>query len=272
MTGTWVNGETFDAAYWGRNLREPFLFARGIGVLLGDGVNGGIRACIEISPDAVLSSSIGQCARQAGQPSLPILSSMRRATDEPLHLFEQIARLYELGESLQWRGIHRSRRHASLPTYPWQRQRFWFDQLTPAEPRRVDATNGAHAGRAWRHARPTGARRAHEWHRRERANAARTGATHAHWTRGAHPLLGEAIEPASSGGAERVCLWQFEMDATRPGMDGGSQGAGRRDGPRRGDARNGDGRGATGVARRRPSRANAGLIAEANAARTLALA
>jgi myxalamid-type polyketide synthase MxaE and MxaD len=215
VTGAWANGETLDATYWGRNLREPFLFARGIGVLLGEsgggsnGANGrnggnganshnghnagagGIRACIEISPDAVLASSIGQCARQAGQPSLPILSSMRRATDEPLHLFEQVARLYELGEPLQWCGIHRSRRHASLPTYPWQRQRFWFDQLTPAESRHAETTNGAD----------------HVVH------AVNT----AHAPNDAHPLLGQAIETASSGSADRVCLWQVEADATRPG-------------------------------------------------------
>jgi myxalamid-type polyketide synthase MxaE and MxaD len=212
VTGTWVNGETLDATYWGRNLRDPFLFARAIGMLLGNDGNvetgkSGIRACLEISPDAVLSSSIAQCARGVGQPSLPILSSMRRTTDEPLHLLEQIARLYELGESVQWRGIHRSRRHASLPTYPWQRQRFWFDQLTPAEPLRADsksATSGSHLTHIAQGERVA-----------RGANAA-AAATVATATSALHPLLGEAIESASTSGAERVYLWQLDMDAARP--------------------------------------------------------
>jgi myxalamid-type polyketide synthase MxaE and MxaD len=192
----------FDAAYWGRNLREPFLFAHAVDRLLTDGC----RAFIEVSPHTVLSSSITQCVRHAGSRVVPVLCSMRRSERERATLLEQLALLYERGESVDWTSVYSGRTRVSsvaLPTYPWQRQRFWFDQLsaTPAAEGagvNVGVGMGASAG--------AGASTS------VNANASEKRA-------GAHPLLGERIEPAAhdaAGGMDRLCLWEMDFDATHP--------------------------------------------------------
>jgi acyl transferase domain-containing protein/acyl carrier protein len=195
VTATLAEGESLDADYWGRNLREPFLFAQAIDTMLAQGYD----AFVEVSPHTVLSSSIAKCARHAGASGVPVLCSIRRGEPEAATLLGQVARLYELGQPVRWQNVYRrrtrSRTAAPLPTYPWQRQRYWFDQLS----------TGADAA--------TPSVREHE----------RTDAgTHQH--QHPHPLLGaaDAIEPATlaahAGGTAtgRVCLWDMTFDETHP--------------------------------------------------------
>src|SRR5262249_8217829 len=69
-----------------------------------------------------------------------IIASMSRAGDEHdfIHLQETVGRLWGAGLKIEWEGIHRKqRRRVSLPTYPFERERFWI------EPSKQSAREGA---------------------------------------------------------------------------------------------------------------------------------
>src|SRR6185295_1217188 len=53
-------GETLDAAYWGRNLREPFRFASAIARMAQDGYG----LFVELAPHPILSGAIGEAWRE----------------------------------------------------------------------------------------------------------------------------------------------------------------------------------------------------------------
>lgn len=189
VTGTIVESRNLDGQYWGRNLREPFLFSHAVDRLLSHGC----RVFVEISPHAVLGSSITQCLRHAGQTMATVLCSLRRGEEEAGTLFGQLAALYERGQQVNWPAVYRTRPGVvSLPAYAWQRQRYWFDQLgADGQPASVPAVEQP--------GRPG--------HARRKDASAR------------HPLLGDRIEPAyqdSATPSRRVCLWEIDVDALQP--------------------------------------------------------
>ncbi len=115
------DGRLGQADYWARHIREPVQFAAGIRALIDEGVT----TFIELGPHPVLSS-LGQ--RAAGREDLAWLPSLRRGADDWSTLAHSIARLYVAGGEIDWRGFDRdyTRHTVSLPTYPFQRQRYWF--------------------------------------------------------------------------------------------------------------------------------------------------
>jgi myxalamid-type polyketide synthase MxaE and MxaD len=125
VTGQAIEGASLGAAYWGRNLREPFLFTQAMARILGEGC----AAALEVAPHPVLSSAILQGARQAGA-RLRVLPSLRRNENEIATLYGSLGALYELGREVNWRGVYPAGGPVmSLPHYPWQRERYWIDQL-----------------------------------------------------------------------------------------------------------------------------------------------
>jgi myxalamid-type polyketide synthase MxaE and MxaD len=126
VVGNLADGTALDAAYWSRNLREPFLFTHAIERVLSDGCT----VLLEISPHPVLLSSIQQCVRHHGPIGISIAGSLRRGESERAALLNSICGLYQAGHRVDWRRLYPAGgRVVSVPTYPWQRQRYWFDQL-----------------------------------------------------------------------------------------------------------------------------------------------
>lgn len=127
VTGGATRGETMDAEYWGRNLRQPFLFADATAHLFDEGR----AACLEVSPHPVLASALVQSARHAGRADAVVLPSLRKGTSDAASMRQSLAALYQLGRPVEWRALWPSGGEiADLPTYPWQRERYWFDQLS----------------------------------------------------------------------------------------------------------------------------------------------
>ncbi len=127
VTGKPQPGESFDAAYWGRNLRDPFLFMQAVEHLLRQGCD----TFVEVSPHAVLTSSILQTAQAAGAASVAAIATLRKGrADELRCVYESLAGLYAQGRSVNWQAVYSQPAPVvALPHYPWQRQRYWFDQL-----------------------------------------------------------------------------------------------------------------------------------------------
>jgi acyl transferase domain-containing protein len=123
VTGRASDGQEFDAGYWVRNLREPVLFSSTVERLLEDGHD----IFIEISPNPIVLSAIQQTLQHLDREAL-LLSSMQRDEEERAVMLSALGALYTAGHEFDWNRLYRSRgRSVRLPSYPWQRERFWFD-------------------------------------------------------------------------------------------------------------------------------------------------
>ncbi|MBD0336592.1 MAG: SDR family NAD(P)-dependent oxidoreductase, partial [Cyanobacteria bacterium Co-bin13] len=114
--------EVLDGAYWRRQAREPVRFGDAIATLH----HAGYRVFLEIGPQPILSAMGKRCI---ADPAVQWLPSLRKGTDDWETLLASLGRLYCEGVNISWTGFDRpyQRRKLSLPTYPFQRQRYWID-------------------------------------------------------------------------------------------------------------------------------------------------
>jgi acyl transferase domain-containing protein/acyl carrier protein/short-subunit dehydrogenase len=129
VTGEVTDGAGFDAAYWADNLRRPVRFAAAVEKLH----EAGFSLFVEVSPHPILLPAVEQTLRQCGAEGLA-LPSLRRGIEERTALLAALGGLYVRGHRVAWRGLHPHGVHVALPTYPWQRQRYWRDTVR-ASPR-----------------------------------------------------------------------------------------------------------------------------------------
>lgn len=121
VTGSAQAGQAFDADYWGSNLRQPVRFADAVQQALNDGYT----TFIEISPHPVLLTAVEQSIQAAGIEGGLTLASTRRDEDEQSGMLESLGALYAAGQPINWQLIYPQGHILRLPTYPWQRERFW---------------------------------------------------------------------------------------------------------------------------------------------------
>ena len=123
VTGQTIRGEQMDAAYWARNMSEPVLLATAVDSL----IESGCTDFLEISPHPVLSHYLQYTLDDAGR-SGTVTASLRRDRDESLTLLANLGSLYANGYTVDWQGLYGRRgKLIPLPTYPWQRKRYWLD-------------------------------------------------------------------------------------------------------------------------------------------------
>ncbi|HEU5039512.1 MAG TPA: SDR family NAD(P)-dependent oxidoreductase, partial [Gemmatimonadales bacterium] len=112
-----------DAEYWAGNLTEPVRFAAAVSRLL----DAGCDTFVEIGPHPVLQSSIQQSMVQRGIEGT-VVPSLLRDEDGVATMLRGFGALYASGRSPEWEVVAPVRgRVLSLPTYPWQRERFWLE-------------------------------------------------------------------------------------------------------------------------------------------------
>ena len=129
VSGTWITaGEATDPRYWVRHLRETVRFAQGVQELLSDP---GL-ALVEVGPGKILST----LARQQGSraPDPPVFASLGLAESrEPdlVSLTCTLGKLWLAGVEPDWKAAYAGteRRRIPLPTYPFERKRFWRDPV-----------------------------------------------------------------------------------------------------------------------------------------------
>ena len=119
-----------DPGYWVRHVREPVRFLDGVRVL----GERGAGAFLELGPQPTLLGLARRCLPAAEGPWLP---SLRRNQPELRTFLAAAAQLYVRGVPLRWDGLRagRPRRFVPLPTYPFQRRRYWLERPAPG-PRR----------------------------------------------------------------------------------------------------------------------------------------
>ncbi|MDI5966648.1 type I polyketide synthase, partial [Streptantibioticus silvisoli] len=125
LTGRLVDpDEIRTPAYWVRHVREAVRFADGIGTLHEQGVT----TLVELGPDGVLSAMAQQCADFTAVPAL------RADHDEARSIATALATAYAHGTPVDWTAVFDGRggRRVALPTYAFQRERYWIDGATAA--------------------------------------------------------------------------------------------------------------------------------------------
>ncbi|AGC45619.1 polyketide synthase [Myxococcus stipitatus DSM 14675] len=125
VTGTVLDGREMDGAYWVRNLREPVVFADSVKRLVDDGN----VTFIELSPHPVLIPFVEAMLKEWDTSGRGlVVPSLRREQEEWSVLLSSLGRLYTNVDGVDWRRLHPvKRRPVSLPTYPWQREKYWID-------------------------------------------------------------------------------------------------------------------------------------------------
>ncbi len=121
VTGQQVDGAELNAYYWGQNIRNPVLFAAAIDELR----ERGYELFLELGAHPVLSQSIKECFAKNGKEAI-VLSSLRRKEPELTLMLGAFGKLYTLGYPVDWTRLAPEReRLVQLPSYPWQRERYW---------------------------------------------------------------------------------------------------------------------------------------------------
>ncbi|WP_443744717.1 type I polyketide synthase [Streptomyces umbrinus] len=115
-------------AYWVRHVREAVRFGDGIQALR----DAGVGTFLEIGPDATLTAlaTLSADADQAGDA----IPALRRDRPEAPHLLKALGHLHTRGVPVDWPALFKDRptRPVDLPTYAFQRRRYWMDGVTPA--------------------------------------------------------------------------------------------------------------------------------------------
>ena len=124
VTAGALDGERLDAGYWCDNLRQPVRFGAVVEQLVGAGLD----AFVEVSPHPILLPAVEQVIAAAGA-DVAAVASLRREADERAALLTGLGALYERGAMPRWPAVVGAPSGpVALPTYPWQRERFWYER------------------------------------------------------------------------------------------------------------------------------------------------
>ncbi|MEU5170765.1 SDR family NAD(P)-dependent oxidoreductase [Streptomyces mutomycini] len=126
VTAAPVPGETLDAEYWYRNLREPVRFHETIQLLLDEGNT----AFVEVSPHPVLMTAVQDtvASQPAGARSATVTGTLRRNDGGTRRLLTSLAQLWTGGVHVDWDAVYvpGATDAVELPTYAFQRRRYWL--------------------------------------------------------------------------------------------------------------------------------------------------
>ncbi|WP_436850192.1 type I polyketide synthase, partial [Streptomyces monashensis] len=118
-------GELGSSDYWVRHVREAVRFADGVSALAAQGVT----RFVEIGPDGTLTALARTALGDSGEDAL-FVPTLRKDRDEPRTTVAALAALHASGRPVDWNVLLPDTcGWAQLPTYPFQRQRYWLDPV-----------------------------------------------------------------------------------------------------------------------------------------------
>ncbi len=132
VTGKWITAEeATDPQYWVQHLRQTVRFNEGLQLLL-DSLNQAVL--LEIGPGRILSTFAHQNTAKTSEHT--VLNSLRYSKEEisdVTFLLNTLGKLWAAGINIKWNEFyrHEKRYRLPLPTYPFERQRYWVE---PGEP------------------------------------------------------------------------------------------------------------------------------------------
>ncbi|MER5217481.1 SDR family NAD(P)-dependent oxidoreductase [Streptomyces sp. NPDC002838] len=141
VTGGLLDTAELDAAYWFRNLREPVQFEDTLKSLLGQERS----VFVEVSAHPLLTVNIQEMLDGDEDADGVVVGSLRRGDGGLARLYRGAGEAFASGLDVSWEAAfpHTDGRWVELPTYAFQRQRYWFDAPhgtgTTTDPSVVDA-------------------------------------------------------------------------------------------------------------------------------------
>jgi acyl transferase domain-containing protein/NAD(P)-dependent dehydrogenase (short-subunit alcohol dehydrogenase family)/aryl carrier-like protein len=131
LTGSWLSPEAARApSYWRAQMRQTIQFDKGITTVIADGAD----AFLDIGAGGPLAPMVKRSKQvRAGIPVLQCLVS--QSTGKPPSWLAAIAQLWSHGVDVdwaRWRGSE-TRARVRLPTYAFQRRRFWIENPAAAD-------------------------------------------------------------------------------------------------------------------------------------------
>lgn len=151
LSGDWADAvEITSADYWVRHLRQTVRFSEGLQKLLDERD----MVLLEVGPGRTLSTLARiHPLRDASQGVLGSMPHPEDATPDRSFLLDAIGQLWQHGVAIDWDAFWspERRRRVPLPTYPFERQRYWIEpgrSATPATPASTGNARRADVG-AW---------------------------------------------------------------------------------------------------------------------------
>ncbi|MEM7125057.1 MAG: SDR family NAD(P)-dependent oxidoreductase [Chloroflexota bacterium] len=133
LTGQLASDDIRTPDYWVRHVREAVRFADGMSTLQKQG----IEIFLEIGPKPILLGMIGDKeTRHPAEQESPLYSlsvpSLRENQNDWQQILTSLGELHAHGVAVDWEGFHQGnqRNKITLPTYPFQRKRYWIEQTT----------------------------------------------------------------------------------------------------------------------------------------------
>lgn len=130
VSGEPISGTALDADYWWRNIRLPVRFRDAVATL----ISRGFRIFLEIGPNPILQSYLRDGLRAADADGR-VLGTLTRSPADGDPFVKIAAQCYVAGYDLSGHADFAGPVDiAGLPRYPWQRERFWYQQTAEAIP------------------------------------------------------------------------------------------------------------------------------------------
>jgi acyl transferase domain-containing protein len=125
-----------DPAYWGEQLMSPVRFADSVAAAPDAGV------LLEVGPGRTLATLARQClGGRAGRAPVACLGPVQAPGSDVASLLSAVGQLWLAGAMPDWEAFQPGRRiRVALPTYPFERKRFWV------QPMQMDTGAAAPAG------------------------------------------------------------------------------------------------------------------------------
>ncbi|MFJ8396935.1 SDR family NAD(P)-dependent oxidoreductase [Streptomyces sp. NPDC094144] len=131
VTGGLLDTAALDSAYWYRNMREPVEFERATRSLIADGY----EVFLEPSPHPMLATSVQETVADVGGRAA-VLGTLRREKGGARWFGAALGMAHISGVEIDADALFGTdSRRVDLPTYPFQRKRYWYH----APARRGDA-------------------------------------------------------------------------------------------------------------------------------------
>jgi len=144
VTGEVVRGPELDAGYWYANARQEVGFASAVNALAA----AGHRAFIEVSPQPVLTGAVTETLQDSGVPASVVTGTLGRDGNAAESVLGSMASVHVAGIRVDWARVLPAGKRVDLPTYAFQRQRYWpdVDAVMAAMTAGSAAPSGAVAG------------------------------------------------------------------------------------------------------------------------------
>ncbi|HYO59952.1 type I polyketide synthase [Archangium sp.] len=139
LTGTWVTAEqATNPRYWVDHLRQPVRFSDGVEALLTESQ----RIFVEVGPGNGLSTLLRSGAGPSAQRvTVSSLRHPREVQEDRPFLLSAVGQVWLAGAEVNWPKLHADerRRRIPLPTYAFQRERYWVEARPKAEQEQAEA-------------------------------------------------------------------------------------------------------------------------------------